>query len=194
MICQVPLDAPVLVDYWLALLPEAESEEVEEHLLSCDGCGASLRHAIVLIDGVRRLARDGTLRLVVTEDFVQRGIEQGLQVRQYNVVAGGSVHCTVTEDDDWLISRLSADVAGSDRVDLSLSGPDGVERMRLTDVPISRERDGVIYQESMAFAKASGTQTLRLRLIGVGEEGERVLAEYAFHHTRSLPGPGISMF
>jgi len=193
MSCTSPLEPGLLADYWTALLPEAEVESVEEHLLACDECGERLRHVMALVNGVRAVARQGTIRLVVSDAFVRRGMEEGLRVRQYELSAGGSVHCTVTEDDDWLISRLTADLGASTRVDMSLCDASGVERLRLKDVPIGEGRRDVVYQESMAFAKASGTQTLHVRLIDVGKDGERVLAEYDFHHTRSLPGPGLQL-
>jgi hypothetical protein len=41
----------------------------------------------------------------------------------------------------------------------------------------------------MTFAKAAPTHTLIVRLAAPDEAGgERVLGEYTFHHTRSLPG------
>ena len=49
VICSRPIDAAVLADYWLAALPSAEEEAVEEHLLSCDPCGARLREVIALV-------------------------------------------------------------------------------------------------------------------------------------------------
>ena len=49
----------------------------------------------------------------------------------------------------------------------------------------------MIYQESMAFLKAAPSLTMVARLVSVDDAGgERLLGEYTFHHTRSLPGPG----
>jgi hypothetical protein len=48
----------------------------------------------------------------------------------------------------------------------------------------------VICQWSITWAKASPSATMIARLLAVDEEGnERVLAEYTFHHTRTIPGP-----
>jgi anti-sigma factor RsiW len=72
MSCASPIDAAVLADYWLGALQGSEEEAVEEHLLECDGCGARLRELIALAEGVRKLARGGTLRMVVSEAFLER--------------------------------------------------------------------------------------------------------------------------
>ena len=42
----------------------------------------------------------------------------------------------------------------------------------------------------MAFAKASPTMTMVMRLLAVDGDVERPLGEYVFNHTRTLPGPG----
>ena len=48
MNCLNPIDAAVLADYWLAALTKPEEEAAEEHLLTCDECGARLREVIAL--------------------------------------------------------------------------------------------------------------------------------------------------
>lgn len=181
----------VLADYWLAALPESEEAHVEEHLLGCDLCGAQLREAIALVEGVRSLARGGSLRMIVSDAFLKRAAEEGLRVREYAPPAGGSVACTVTAEDDLLIGRLAANLSGAGRVDLRMCDEHGAERTRLEDIPIHRAAGKVLYQESMAFAKAAPSKTLVARLVAVDDAGaERLLGEYTFQHTRTLPGPG----
>ncbi|MGE5243736.1 MAG: hypothetical protein ACM3SQ_05880 [Betaproteobacteria bacterium] len=189
--CPRPIDAAVLADYWLAALADPEEAAVEEHLLACDECGDRLRDVIALADGVRRLAREGCLRMVVSDAFVQRAGKDGLQIREYAASAGGSVHCTVTADDDILIGRLAADLSGATRVDLSLCDDRGIEQMRLADIPVHAGAGSVIYQESITLLKAAPDFTLIARLVTVDEGGrERLLGEYTFEHARSLPGRG----
>ena len=53
MSCPNPIDAAILADYWLGALADREEEDVEEHLLGCDQCGARLREVIALAEGVR---------------------------------------------------------------------------------------------------------------------------------------------
>ncbi|MBE0657425.1 MAG: hypothetical protein IH602_07020 [Bryobacteraceae bacterium] len=191
MSCPSPLDAATLADYWLALLPAAAEDSVEQHLFECDHCGARLREAVSLVDGIRALAREGSLRMVVSQTFLERATAAGLRLREYAPAPGGSVQCTVTAEDDLLIARLSADLQGAGRVDLCLCDGNGVEQRRSADIPFRPNSGVVVYQESMAFAKAAPTSTMIVRLVAFDEaEGERLLGEYTFNHTRSLPGPG----
>jgi hypothetical protein len=191
MSCSNPIDAAVLADYWLAALAQPDEEAVEEHLFACERCGARLGEVIALAEGVRKLARGGSLRMVVNDAFLQRAAEEGLRVRQYAPPPGGSVDCTVTGEDDILIGRLAANLTGARRVDLCICDARGVEQLRLPDIPVRSGATDVIYQESIAFAKAMPTSKMIARLIAFDEAGsERLLGEYTFNHTRSLPGPG----
>lgn len=185
------MDAALLADYWLAALGDAEEEAVEEHLLACDECGARLREVIALAEGVRNLAREGCLRMVVSDAFLKRAAEEGLRVREYAPPPGGGVQCTVTAEDDILIGRLAANLRGAKRVDLCLCDEHGAEQLRLPDIPVQSGASNVVYQESITFAKAMPTSKIIARLVTFDEAGgERLLGEYTFNHTRSLPGPG----
>jgi len=192
--CSNPIDAAVLADYWLGLLGRLASpdeEAVEEHLFACDLCGDRLREMVALAEGLRELARDGSLRMIVTDGFLKRAAEEGLRVLQYAPPPGGSVQCTVTAEDDILIGRLAANLTGVSRLDLSLCNEAGVERFRLPDIPFDSGTGHVIYQESITFLKAAPTNKMIARLVTVDEAGsEELLGEYTFKHTRSLPGPG----
>lgn len=188
--CAEPIDVAVLMDYWLATLPSTVEETVEEHLMSCDRCGDRLREVIALAEGLRMLARSGALRVVISDQVIERAGELGLRVRQYAPPAGGGVQCTVAADDDLLVARLAADLQSAARVDLSWCDPQGVELVRMPDIPIRRDAGSVICQQSITFAKASPSNTLIARLLSVNNDGvERLLGEYAFHHTRTIPGP-----
>jgi len=191
MSCANPLDAAVLADYWLAALAKPEEEAAEQHLFACDECGARLREVIALAQGVRKLAREGSLRMVVSDTFLKRAAEEGLRIREYAPPAGGGVDCTVTAKDDILIGRLAAHLTGARRVDLCICDEGGVEQHRLANIPIAAGANSVVYQESMTFAKAMPTSTMIARLVAFDEAGgERLLGEYTFNHTRTLPGPG----
>ena len=188
--CAAPIDAVVLMDYWLGALPSPDEEAVETHLLMCDACGDRLRHAIALSDSLRGLARSGTLRVVVSDAFVQHAAQSGQRIREYGAMPGDVVQCTVSAEDDYLVARLGADLTGATRVDLSFSTPQRVEIGRLADIPINPDTGTVLYQESIAFAQASPDNSMIMRLLTVDADGgERLLGEYAFHHTRTIPGP-----
>jgi len=187
--CSSPIDATVLADYWIAALKGFEEEAIETHLLDCDECGARLREVIALADGVRDLARGGSLQMIVSDAFLRRASEDGLRIREYAPPPGGSVQCTVTAQDDILIARLAANLSGAARVDLCICDERGVEQFRLPDIPVHSGATSIAYQEPITSAKAAPSYTMIARLIAFDETGaERVLGEYTFHHTRSLPG------
>jgi hypothetical protein len=189
--CSNPIDVTLLVDYWLAALEGSVEDAVEEHLFACDECGERLRELIALAEGVRELARSGSLRMIVSEVFLKSAGEDGLRIRQYTTAPGGSVECTVTAEDDILIGRLAANLGDVRRLDLSICNNAGIEQRRLRDLPFHPGASSVIWQESMTFAKAAPTDRLIYRLVSVDETGsDHPIGEYTFNHTRSLPGPG----
>ena len=189
--CSHSIDAAVLSDYWLGLLGDAEQESVEEHLFACDHCGDRLREIMTMAEGIRDLARRGSLRMIVTDSFLKRAAGEGLRVREYAPPLGGSVECTVTAEDNILVGRLAASLAEVSRVDLSLCNAAGVEQVRMRDIPFDAGTGDVIYQESITFLKAAPTNKMIARLVAINEAGkDELLGEYVFNHTRSLPGPG----
>lgn len=188
--CSNPVEAATLMDYWLALLPSTDEDAIEEHLMTCDACGNRLRQVISLSESLRTLARSGSLMVVVSDRFVKHVAETGLRVREYAPARGESIQCTVAADDDMLVARLAADLTTASRVDLSWCDPRGVERQRMTDIPIDAEAGSVICQQSITWGKASPSITLTARLLAVNETGEEhLLGEYTFNHTRTIPGP-----
>jgi hypothetical protein len=82
-------------------------------------------------------------------------------------------------------------MSGTSRVDLCWCDEHGVERMRLPDIPFHADAAGIVLQEPITVMKASPTATQIARLLAVDDAGtERLLGEFTFHHTRTLPGPG----
>ena len=180
-----PVDTNLLADYWLAELPDAEEASLEEHLLGCDECGGRLREMIDLANGIRTLAREGNLRVVLSSSFLDRLKSQGVRVREYLVPRGGGVACTVTKADDLLIGRLAADLATAGHVDVAFYDEAGTELRRLQDVPFSAAGREVIFNEPIAQARLYPAHTILVKLLAVDEQGERLLGEYTFNHTPS---------
>ena len=184
------MDAAVLLDYWMDTLDAAAAARVEEHLFACDACGDRLRQVAALFDSLKAMARSGAIKVVVDERFARRATDAGRKVREYAPPAGGSVQCTVSADDDFLVGRLAANLGGADRIDLAFCTPAGVELGRMMDVPFDGDAGAVIYQESMPFAKGAGSNTLLVRLLAIDPDGgERLLGDFTFNHTRTIPGP-----
>ena len=190
MSCSRPIDAAVLSDYWFALLADSEEGAVEEHLLTCDECGQRLREVIAIAEGVRKLAREGSLLMIVTDAFVERAGEQGMRIRQYAPPAGGRVDCTVTAEDDLLIGRLAANLSAARQIDLCICNAEGQEKIRLRDIPVHQAAESVVFQQPIGYAKAAPSETMIARLVAVDQfNGEQLLGEYTFNHIRTIPGP-----
>lgn len=188
--CASPIEPDVLMDYWLAALSPADENVLELHLIACDECGDRLREIISLAERLQQLARSGSLQVIVSEPFTRHAAKTGMRVREYAPPHGASVQCTVAADDDFLVARLAADLSTAGRVDLAWCDTRGIEHQRLVDIPVHTDTGEVICQQSIAWAKASPSVTMIARLLAVDHSGDqRVLGEYTFHHTRTIPGP-----
>jgi len=185
MSCANPIDPATLADYWLAELSPTEESAVEEHIFSCEDCTRQLQSVIALAEGIRTLARQGNLGMVVTREFLDRLAREGLRAREYAPQAGGAVACTVTAQDDLLIGRLAADLTGIERVDVALCDPSGAERQRLQDIPFRAGLSEVMLNYPIGLARQSGPDVLVMKLLAVTSQGERLLGEYTFNHTPS---------
>ena len=185
--CASPIPLATLAEYWLGELDAAREAELDEHLLGCGNCSAELQRLADLGDGIRALVGTGAVRAVVTDAFVKRLVATGRRLREYRVAQDGSVNCTLAPDDDVLVARLEAPLAGLERLDLELPGAEGNQRVRLTDIPFDPAAGEVIFTPDVPSVRALPAIRYSVRLLAVAREGERVLGEYAFNHT---PWPG----
>ena len=115
--CAAPLEPSALVDYWLDGGGQGH-EALEAHLFECDACSRRLQALVALGEAASRLLREGAVELVVTPSLLAKAARDGLRVREYRLAPGERVSCTVTPEDDWLVSRLLARFEGVSRVDL----------------------------------------------------------------------------
>jgi len=183
--CRSPVALDALVAYWLGELPQEREAALEEHLFGCTQCTGQLEELAALATGVRATVLDGKVSMVVSEPFVDAMKDAGLSVREYQVEPGGSVNCTIGTNDDGVISRIRAPLAGVQRLDVvRMLGASGPEE-RLTDVPFDADSGGLVIVPSAAWLKAMPAFTMRMRLIAVNDAGEKQLAEYTFNHSPS---------
>jgi hypothetical protein len=104
-------------------------------------------------------------------------------LREYRVEPGGSVNCTVGADDDAVISRIRAPLAGVKRLDVVQMLEGGEPESRLADVPFDAGTGEVLLIHSTAWLKTMPAFTMRTRLIAVGEAGEKPIGDYTFNHS-----------
>ena len=181
--CAPPIDVDVLIDYWLGALASDAEAAVETHLFGCAACSAKAQAIADLAGGLRALVSRGLLGAVVTEGLVQRAAARGLQVRTYTIARGGSVNCTIAPEDDLLVARLQAPLAGLARIDVLMldSHGRGVERVR--DVPFDAGAGAILLAARAAEVRALPAHTSRMQLLAVDAGVERLLGEYTFNHS-----------
>jgi hypothetical protein len=108
----------------------------------------------------------------------------GLCLREYRLAPGGSVNCTIHADDDAVVARIRAPLTGVKRLDL-VRVQDGESEVRLADVPFNAETGEVLSIPSAAWLKTMPAFTMRMRLIAVGDAGEKQVGDYTFNHSPS---------
>lgn len=185
--CAAPVPFAALIDYWLGDLDAAREEDVERHLFACGECCATLERIAELAGGIRALVRRGDVTAIVSAAFVEALGAAGLRLREYRVPRGGSVHCTVAPDDDLLISRLQAPLAGVERLDLVVIEGEGAAPERLADIPFSAGSGEVVLVPRVDRIRRQQATTSKMQLVAVEQGRDRVLGEYLFIHT---PWPG----
>jgi hypothetical protein len=187
--CRSPLGWETLVAYWLRELDPAGEALAEEHYLGCSQCSHRLEQLAALAAGVRALARTSGVGMVINDDFVRLLTQDGMRVREYRVPRNGSVNCTVAPEDDFVVGRLEASLAGVQRLDMLTLDDDGNTQTRQQDVPFVADSGGVVFSPGIDWLRALPASTLHLRLLAVDDQGERTLGDYMFNHT---PHPSLN--
>ncbi len=182
-ICLSLLEPELLVQYWLGELDESREVLFEEHLFGCAYCTAHLQALVGIADGIRALIRNGSVRGVVSHDFLERLATQGLSLREYQVAQGGSVNCTVAPDDDLIVARLRAPLAGVTRLDLVVSDQEGVEQERLQDIQFNAAAGEIVYIPSIEYIRTLPATTISIHLLAMDNERSIQIGEYTFLHT-----------
>jgi hypothetical protein len=181
--CETPIDFETLVAYWQGEVPEKREAMLEEHFFGCAHCTRRLEGLVTLASGVRTAVKDGRVSMVISAPFVEAMEQAGLRLREYSVEPGGSVNCTIHADDGAVASRLRAPLAGVERLDLVRMRGGGESQERVAEVPFDVKTGEVLVIPSPAWLKTMPAFTMQMRLIAVGEAGERQIGEYTFNYS-----------
>jgi hypothetical protein len=181
--CIKAIPTPALLSYWLGE-SVAEEAAVEEHLMGCPHCSARLESLVRVGRGIRRATRAGNFHGVLSASFVADLRNDGLRVREYRLQPGGSVACTVTPDDDLVVSYLSAPLRDVQRLDLVFEDLGSGHELRMADVAFDPEAGEVVLAPSTSALRAFDTGPRRARLIAVQDGVEHEIGRYTFNHTR----------
>ena len=189
MRCNDPISLEMLVAYWLGEVGEVGEEQealLETHFFGCAYCTKRLEELAALASGVRAAVTQGKVSLAVSGSFVEALRRTGLRLREYRVQPGGSVNCTISADDDAVVSRLQAPLAGVTRVDLVRMRGSGAPEVRVADVPFDAEGGEVLVIPSAKWLKTMPAFTMQMRLIAVGAaQEETAIGDYTFNHAPS---------
>lgn len=185
--CNAPVEFAVLVEYWLGELDEAAEARIDEHLLGCAWCSESLAELVALAGGIRAVFGQGKVRAFITGAFVRHLAASGVRIREYRVPHNGSVNCTVAPEDEQLIARLEAPLADVRRLD-AISYPPNEPAEVFHDIPFDHASGEVVLASRIAHVRTLPSHQYRMRLVAVDENGERVIGDYTFNHTRFAIG------
>ena len=181
--CQSPLDWDTLLAYWLGELDPDSEARTEEHYLGCAECSRRLEWLTTLSREVRALTQQSGVNMILNDQFVRRLTEHGLHVREYRVPCNGSVNCTVTPEDDFVVAYLEAPLAEVTRLDMVYLDSEGNPQRRQEDIPFNVENGDVVFSTRIDALRALPTTSLHVRLLAVDNHGERTLGDYIFNHT-----------
>lgn len=184
--CTRPLADSDLLDWWTGDLAGRERRRVEQHLLSCGSCSSRAQGQRELAQAIGPVVREGAVPLAVLPAVVERLRREGRTIREYRVLPGGAVQCTVGPEDDVVLARLVADLRGISRLDLVARLDDGPEE-RFADVPFDAAAGEVLHSPPADVLRALPAHVARLRLLSIDAGGERLVGEYTFNH-RPWPG------
>jgi len=181
--CKTPLTDAQLLEYWLDGVAADAEDVLEEHVFACDRCARRLEEIVGLADAVRQIVRSGGTVAVLTRAFVERLRQDGVRVREYRVEPGEGVNCTITPEDDLVVSRLRAPLEGVARLDVVVHDPGERGPVRLQDVPFDPGAAEIFVAPLAASLRRLGTVVQRMELIAVDDSRERQLGVYTFNHT-----------
>ena len=191
MSCASPIEFEALIAYWLGELSPANEESIEEHLFACGHCTRRLEALAAMASGIRAAVRGGMVAAVISVPFLELMKKHGMRIREYAPEPGGRVDCTITAEDDLVVSRLAAPLAGVTRLDAQQTIEiDGrvVLDVRLEDVPFDPAAGEVLSVPPAMQLRSLPAHIARVRLIAVDAAGERQIGEYTFAHSPRLRG------
>jgi hypothetical protein len=170
-----------LLEYWLGELDQTDEARMDEHLFACATCTERLDAIVALGAAIRGEVLRGGFGFVVPTPYMRTFEEAGLHVRKYELTPGDSVSCTVTPDDDFVVSILHAPLHDVHRLDVLIEDTTA-GKLRLNDVPFDPGAPSVAVSNSVAFLRTLGRSRQHVKLVAVDGANERVLGDYTFKH------------
>jgi anti-sigma factor RsiW len=174
-----------LTDYAAGELSADEAAAIEEHLFSCQECGARLAEFDTLVRGIRDAMHGAGVSGFVTEEILNRFARDGIRVRSYALAPGTVVRCAVWEGDEVMALRLRGDFGQVEEVTVSQSVA-GNEVTRQTGHIAATPRGELIFVQSAAWVRQLPVVEVQVVVTGHQDGGDRVIGNYTLIHEGSL--------
>jgi hypothetical protein len=171
-----------LVALALGELAQQDAASVEDHVLACSACAATLERLLLARDVMPDLIRAGQVRIVLTARLLEQLEREGLVTRTYRLDPGEKVACSVRASDIYTVVHLrGADLSTVARLDAAFEIPGNAHR--LADIPFDRERGLVLVAQRADYIRTLPGGLRTIRLIAVENGTEREIATYLLDHT-----------
>jgi len=174
-----------LTDYVAGELSDADAVAIEEHLFSCIDCAGRAAELDVLLRAIPTAVRSADAGGLVTDDILNRLARDGVRVRTFALSPGAIVACAVWEDDEVMVLRLRADLAGVSEVTMS-QRIGGDEVLRSTGPIAAGSHDEMIYALSAAWVRQLPVVNVEILLTAHESGDERRIASYTLVHEGAL--------
>ena len=139
--CESPVAFETLVAYWSGDLTPAESDSVDEHVMSCASCTAASARVSAIAEAVR-----AQIPNVLSRDLLGQLRSRGLNVVDNPVKPGERKLAVFSHGIDILLHRLGGlDLARAERVDVTVKVEETGEIIfHTTNAPFDREAGEIL--------------------------------------------------
>jgi anti-sigma factor RsiW len=173
-----------LTDYVAGELSDVDAAAIEEHLFSCADCAERAAEFDALVRAIPAAIRADHGGLA-TDDILNRLARDGVRVRTFVLSPGAVVPCAVWEDDEVMVVRLRADLAGASEVTMSQRIA-GNEVLRSTGPVAAGSQGEVIYTLSAAWVRQLPVVNVEILLTTHENGAERPIGRYTLVHEGAL--------
>jgi anti-sigma factor RsiW len=185
--CLTPVPLHDLIDYAIGELPAPDQDLLEAHVFSCEGCSNRLESVYALGTAIAASVAQGPTSAAVSARLLETIGRRGARVRQYHLVPGGAVACTVAPYDDFVavhlegmpegVTDLAVDVDFLDHT----AGASRAQHREGVPVDVTTRAAVMLFPASLirTYPRSRWTMTVR----GQGTAGAGELGPFLMEHT-----------
>ncbi len=186
--CRTAFPHARIIEYWLGEIDDPVQAQFEEHMFGCSYCSERVNRLARLGAAIRGATLKGHLHAVFTPSFVKRLQGDGLCIREYRMHPGGSVMCTVAPHDDLVLAHLHAPLRDVSRLDVLVHEQPGDTQVRVEDVAFDPNESEIVMLPNVVHLRALSQGTLHVQLLSVSSDGEQIIGNYTFNHSKYTEG------